>query len=341
VGTVSGGTATNVVAERCTITAEARSRDERALAAQLAAMLDALTWAASESEVDLETRVEREFTGYNLTEREPQVALAVAALSAAGVEPALVATGGGSDVNALLVNGFPSVNLCNGLVAIHTAEERIALADLERMVDVGLALVRAARDASCPRWPARPPDERPRAADPLGARLRRRDRPPPRLGLPAAERRGRPSRGHRPPRRRRHGARRGRARPPGPPAARGGRGVSPGAPRREARSSGRGAPRRRQAGAGRGDRPCRPRLGRPRGVLPRPGHPPRVHLLLHGHRAHARALRGRAGRGDRGGGVAARPPGRAHPAGPRRQDADRAASSRARAGGVTAGQRAR
>jgi tripeptide aminopeptidase len=62
IGTVSGGTATNVVAERCAVTAEARSRNERALSVQLTAMLDALTWAASECEVDLETRVEREFS---------------------------------------------------------------------------------------------------------------------------------------------------------------------------------------------------------------------------------------------------------------------------------------
>ena len=74
IGTVAGGTATNVVAERCTLTAEARSRDERALSVQLTAMLDALTWAASECEVDLETRVEKEFTAYRLGESDPQVA---------------------------------------------------------------------------------------------------------------------------------------------------------------------------------------------------------------------------------------------------------------------------
>ena len=66
VGTVAGGTATNVVAERCEILAETRSRDEQALAVQFTAMLDALTWAASECEVDLETRVDREFTAYRV-----------------------------------------------------------------------------------------------------------------------------------------------------------------------------------------------------------------------------------------------------------------------------------
>ena len=147
VGTVGGGTATNVVAERCTVTAEARSRDERALSVQLTAMLDALTWAASECEVDLETRVEKEFSGYRLGEGEPQVRLAMEVLAALGHTPRLVPSGGGSDVNALIRNGFPAVNLCNGMVAPHTPDERIAVTSLEQMLDVTLGIIDAAREA--------------------------------------------------------------------------------------------------------------------------------------------------------------------------------------------------
>jgi tripeptide aminopeptidase len=145
VGTVNGGTATNVVAARCELTAEARSRDERSLARQLTAMLDALTWAASECEVDLETRVEREFVAYRLGEGDPQVRMALEVLSGLGYRPRLVPSGGGSDVNALLRNGFPAVNLCNGMIDIHTADERIAVDSLERMLDVTLGLIDAAR----------------------------------------------------------------------------------------------------------------------------------------------------------------------------------------------------
>lgn len=145
VGTIAGGTATNVVASRCGLTAEARSRDERMLATQVTGMLDALAWAASEREVDLETRVLRQFTGYRLGDDEPQVALAARALRATGREPRAVASGGGSDVNALLANGLRAVNLCNGMVDVHTADERIAVTDLEGMLDVTLALIEAAR----------------------------------------------------------------------------------------------------------------------------------------------------------------------------------------------------
>ena len=39
------------------------------------------------------------------------------------------------------------MNLANGMTDIHTPDERIAIEDLERMVDVTLALVEAAREA--------------------------------------------------------------------------------------------------------------------------------------------------------------------------------------------------
>jgi tripeptide aminopeptidase len=147
VGTIEGGTATNVVAERCSLTAEARSLDPDALARQVMAMLDALTWAATEAEVDLESRVVNEFAGYRLGPNDPQVRLARRALEACGLTPELVTTGGGSDTNAFLRNGLASVNLCNDMIGVHTGDERIAVESLERTVDVALALVAAARDA--------------------------------------------------------------------------------------------------------------------------------------------------------------------------------------------------
>lgn len=147
IGTIIGGSATNVVAEECVITAECRSRDDAALDTQLTAMLDALTWAATECECDLETRVHHHFTSYALGEDDLQVGLARAALQDVGLTPRFVASGGGSDVNALLVNGFPAVNLCNGMVDVHTPDERIAISDVECMVDITLAIIARAVDA--------------------------------------------------------------------------------------------------------------------------------------------------------------------------------------------------
>ena len=141
IGTIVGGTATNVVSERCSITAEARSRAPERLAAQVEAMIDGFTMAATDGEVDLELDLRTEFHGYTLNVRMPQVAFAFDALRAAGYQAKLVPSGGGSDANALLAKGFPTVNLCNGMVAPHTSDEAIAAGDLDRMVAVVVALI--------------------------------------------------------------------------------------------------------------------------------------------------------------------------------------------------------
>jgi tripeptide aminopeptidase len=145
IGTIRGGSATNVVAEECTIAAECRSRDPGALDRQITAMLDAFTWAATECECDVEISVRDHFTGYDLAEDAPQVALAARALAECGFEPRFVASGGGSDVNAFLLNGFASVNLCNAMVDVHTPDERIRIVDVEAMVDVTLAIIAGTR----------------------------------------------------------------------------------------------------------------------------------------------------------------------------------------------------
>lgn len=145
VGTIAGGTATNVVAEECSLTLEARSQDESTLAQHVMTILDALTWAATEAEVDLETRVVTEFTGYRIASSDPALALARRALEACGLTPETVSTGGGADTNAFIRNGLRSINLCNDMIDVHTGSERIAIASIERTVDVSLALVDAAR----------------------------------------------------------------------------------------------------------------------------------------------------------------------------------------------------
>jgi len=146
IGIIAGGEATNVVAPRCEVIAEARSRDPQRLAAQIMRMLDAMTAAAVAGGCDLECRVETQYAGYRLRRSDPQVALAERALRRVGIAPEHVSGGGGSDVNALVRNGFPAVNLCNAMVDVHTADEAISVTDLETMVAVTRAILDEAVD---------------------------------------------------------------------------------------------------------------------------------------------------------------------------------------------------
>ena len=144
VGTISGGTATNIVPEWCTFVAEARSQDERKLADLIQEMQDAITFAAGVAECDVETKARKSYRGYRFAKSDRAVALAVEALVRCGHTVTYELSGGAADANVFNERGLEVVNLANGMTDIHTPAEHISVADLEAMVDVTLALVEAA-----------------------------------------------------------------------------------------------------------------------------------------------------------------------------------------------------
>jgi len=144
VGTITGGTAANIVPEWCTFVAEARSHDETRLAELIQEMQDAITFAAGVAECDVETKVRKSYRGYRLAKSDRAVEIAAAALARAGHEVVYELSGGAADANVFNEAGMSVVNLANGMADIHTPDERIAVADLDAMVDVTLALVEEA-----------------------------------------------------------------------------------------------------------------------------------------------------------------------------------------------------
>jgi tripeptide aminopeptidase len=141
VGTIRGGTAANVVAERCDVVLEARSLDDAKAGEAVSGIVDAFTEAAADMECDVETIVERLFRAYRLPPSSPPVVAASAALEALGIEPGLIATGGGSDANVFVANGIPVVNVADGTVGNHQPDESIAVATLESVLDVALGIL--------------------------------------------------------------------------------------------------------------------------------------------------------------------------------------------------------
>ena len=148
VGRIQGGTARNVIPEWCTFAAEARSHDERKLADLVREMVDAVTFAASLEECEVEAQVSGLSRGYRFRRDDLPVQIAAAALERVGREPSYILSGGGADANVFNERGLECLNLANGMTDIHTPDERIAVADLHEMVEVTLALVDAAGDAA-------------------------------------------------------------------------------------------------------------------------------------------------------------------------------------------------
>jgi tripeptide aminopeptidase len=80
----------------------------------------------------------------------PALAVAKQARASCGHEPRQLATGGGSDANALRAAGFDAVLLANGTEANHTPEESVAARRIVEMLDVCGAIVAAAAERSEP-----------------------------------------------------------------------------------------------------------------------------------------------------------------------------------------------
>jgi tripeptide aminopeptidase len=141
IGTIGGGTATNVVPDRCLISAEVRAVDPDQLDRNVTLAIDALQDAADGAGCDLDLKLQQMFTGYRTGSREAPVALAARALRRLGYEPSYRSSGGGSDANALRASGFPCTNLANGTERAHERTERVSCVALEANLELMLALI--------------------------------------------------------------------------------------------------------------------------------------------------------------------------------------------------------
>lgn len=144
VGTINGGSAINVVPERCRIEAEVRCLNADRAAAVATEVVDHMQDAANAAECDLDVTMEQMFQGFRTKPSAPQLKVAERALRRRGYEPRRIATGGATDANSFEVNGFPCICLADGVQNNHEPTERVAAASLESMLEIAAALVEEA-----------------------------------------------------------------------------------------------------------------------------------------------------------------------------------------------------
>lgn len=142
IGIIKGGTARNTVPDRVELTGEARSHQLPKLDAQVAGMVEALQSAAQHHGATVDVEVTRAYTGYAFTESNLIVSKLMDACRAAGVEPNLVPSGGGSDANIYNAHGMEVVNTSSGMRGAHSTEEQLAISDLTMCAHIVLNCVR-------------------------------------------------------------------------------------------------------------------------------------------------------------------------------------------------------
>jgi len=146
VGFIHGGEATNVVTDRVTLKAEARSHDPQ-FRKKIAAEIEmAFKRAAKEvrnvgkvtGRVVINGRLDYE--SFLLKEKEPCVIAADAAVRSLGLTPQHTVANGGVDANWLTKHGIPSVTLGCGQRNQHTVSERLNVEEFHDACRISLHL---------------------------------------------------------------------------------------------------------------------------------------------------------------------------------------------------------
>ncbi len=133
IGVIHGGAATNVVAERATLRAEARGHDTAFRNRIVQAIEKAFKKAANQVKsasgrkgtVSISKRLDYE--AFRLTKNDPSITTAHRALQALGHTPYYDISNGGLDANWMAANGIPTVTLGCGQHDIHTTNEWLDL----------------------------------------------------------------------------------------------------------------------------------------------------------------------------------------------------------------------
>ncbi len=144
IGSIQGGSATNIVPDVVQIRAEARSRSSEKLAAQTDHMRQVFEETVTAAGGRCEVVISKEYDAYVLSESAPVVMLARQAADSIGLKPVIKATGGGSDANYFNSYGVPTAVLGTGMSKVHTTDEFIKEEDLYNTGNYALAIIKAA-----------------------------------------------------------------------------------------------------------------------------------------------------------------------------------------------------
>ncbi|MDB5081154.1 MAG: hypothetical protein JWP00_3078 [Chloroflexi bacterium] len=151
IGSIHGGGPDNVVPNRVTITAEARSLKLDKLDAQTRHMDECFREAAAKYEVSIdgvkktarvETEIHREYDQMNVSADSTIVKLVLEAARNLHHKVETLSMMGGCDANALNKKGLECANLGTGMRAIHTVNEWLDLRDLNKSASIVLEIVR-------------------------------------------------------------------------------------------------------------------------------------------------------------------------------------------------------
>ena len=132
IGTITGGTAQNIVPDLVDAIGEVRSLEEERLRKQVSQMEERFRTAAREAGGEIVFYSTFDYAGYSFSRKSPPVTMFSRALKRLGIEAEMEASCGASDANILTGLGIPSLVLSIGYRHPHTSRESQSRAELVR-----------------------------------------------------------------------------------------------------------------------------------------------------------------------------------------------------------------
>jgi len=130
IGTVSGGRATNIVADEASCMMEIRSIDKKKLKKYETIIRDIAKKTAYKHGAGTKISINLEYSGFSISKKDEIVAVAVEALSKIHIKHEFLISGGGSDTNIINRGRIKAINLSCGMEKVHTTKEYIRIKDL-------------------------------------------------------------------------------------------------------------------------------------------------------------------------------------------------------------------
>lgn len=140
VGSIAGGSATNVVAPSCSLTGECRSLDAARAIGVRDAMDSAMRDAAAAVGGTVTLEWDHAYSAFTVPVDSPEVRTVMRACETIGVPARTYITGGGSDANVFAAQGIPTLVLGTGMTNVHSTDELLEVAQLERLADLLVAV---------------------------------------------------------------------------------------------------------------------------------------------------------------------------------------------------------
>lgn len=141
IGTIHGGTATNIVMPEVKMQAEARSLNEKKIERQMRHMIEVLTEVAANHNAKLEFARKPSYPGYKLDPKDEVVRRAERAYREAEIPTVYEKSGGGSDTNIFWLHGIQALTIGTGEEKAHTVEESVTISEMVKSVRAVLGIV--------------------------------------------------------------------------------------------------------------------------------------------------------------------------------------------------------